>query len=245
MFSHRGKTSARARRETVVAERGQAGKQRRGLRQMPAQLRPAPCRPSRRTCRHSSRSCPAFRNFFACGSSGFSRKLPNCQHVACARPRALREFDVAVAGFRPARLDPQHRDLALSAALETPASAAAGIASACRSRGRTGNTPNTAFGIDRTAGCAPPARSPAPCCAAPARPESAPAALRAAGGRSHRARSRWSGSRSAPAESPAASRSTVSWISERSPTTFSTCLAWRLRLRGQKRVPRPPARIRP
>ena len=49
----------------------------------------------------------------------------------------------------------------------------------------------------------------------------------------------------APAESPGRRRSTVFWISERAPTTFSTCLAERRRLRGQKRVPRPPARIRP
>ena len=32
---------------------------------------------------------------------------------------------------------------------------------------------------------------------------------------------------------------------ERAPTTLRTCLAERFRLRGQNRVPRPPARIRP
>src|SRR5712691_3850508 len=41
------------------------------------------------------------------------------------------------------------------------------------------------------------------------------------------------------------SRSTVCWIRERSPKKRSTCLARFRRLRGQKRVPRPPARIKP
>src|SRR6266545_3268578 len=40
-------------------------------------------------------------------------------------------------------------------------------------------------------------------------------------------------------------RSTVAWTSERSPTTLRTCFGERRRLRGQKRVPRPPARITP
>src|SRR5579863_2772352 len=41
------------------------------------------------------------------------------------------------------------------------------------------------------------------------------------------------------------SRSTVCWIRERSPKNRSTCLARFRRLRCQKRVPRPPARIKP
>jgi hypothetical protein len=40
-------------------------------------------------------------------------------------------------------------------------------------------------------------------------------------------------------------RSMVCWIKLRSPKKFSTCLAFALRLRGQNRVPRPPARMRP
>src|SRR5579872_3658280 len=39
------------------------------------------------------------------------------------------------------------------------------------------------------------------------------------------------------------SRSRVRWIMERSPSRASTCLARARRLRGQKRVPLPPAKI--
>ncbi len=40
-------------------------------------------------------------------------------------------------------------------------------------------------------------------------------------------------------------RSTVAWSMDSEPSRRSTCLGYWERLRGQKRVPRPPARIRP
>jgi hypothetical protein len=46
-----------------------------------------------------------------------------------------------------------------------------------------------------------------------------------------------------PSAASGARRSTVCWIMELSPCNASTCLARALRLRGQNRVPLPPAKI--
>ena len=152
MFSQCGKTSAtRSPRNRAIPKAGQRCQQPCGRRAGTCAARRTVRRRARRTCPHSSRSCRP------CHEARRSRRIrllakartrDGSSDPACAIEPA-RKLDVAVAGLRPARLNPQHHDLALGSPAKRARAPDCRYARASPITWSAGNTPMTASGIDR------------------------------------------------------------------------------------------------
>ena len=192
---------------------------------------PVKCPASHELLRPSARVSRGIMSFTVAASSSFHgafRELDIAESVSGQRGRIRRE-----------------RAIMLLSPREMPRAAAEESLRHCQSQWSDGKTPKIASGSMDSRICA----------ASPM----AGAVLRCAGsamiwraGTSGNCRTissrtnRWSESRCAPAESAAPGGRRSPGSGSRSPMpTCSTCFACRLRLRGQKRVPLPPARIRP